>query len=69
MTLQSHSSDADPGNSMTVGKDSLIDQPPMSIWHWGTQAVTRSGCMWLEVVYAQGTIANGGPIEEPTVIR
>jgi hypothetical protein len=69
MNLLTHESDVSPGTPITVSKDFLIEQPPLSIWDWGKQPVSTNGCMWLEVVYAKGTIANGGPIEDASVIR
>ena len=59
----------DAGRNMTITKDSFIDQPPRSIWGWDTDPVTNSGCMWLEVTYAEGTRIGNGPIEEMKILR
>jgi hypothetical protein len=50
---------------VTVGKDYLVDQPPMSYWGWGAGSLTTKGAMWLEVTYADETTQRGvGPIED-----
>ena len=59
----------DAGRNMTITKDSFIDQPAKSIWGWDTGPVTNSGCMWLEVTYAEGTRIGNGPIEEMKILR
>lgn len=50
---------------VTLGKDYLVDQPPMSYWGWGEGPLTMKGAMWLEVTYADDTTQRGvGPIED-----
>jgi len=68
LTVWTYDNPNSSGVRVEAKKDFFIDQPPMSIWGWGTGPVSKSGCMWLEVTYAAGTIIGGGSIEEPTVL-
>ena len=60
----------DDGNRVTVFKDYLVDQPPMSLWGWDEGALSTKGSMWLEVTYADETTQRGvGPIENLKTIH
>ena len=60
----------DDGKSVTVFKDYLVDQPPMSIWGWDEGPLSTKGSMWLEVTYADETTQRGvGPIDDLKTIH
>lgn len=68
MQVWSFESPKDPGKAVTVSEDFFIYQPPRSVWGYGPGEVSQLGAVWLEVTYAKGLSAGGGPIEEPVEV-
>lgn len=69
MQVWSFEGPEDPGEAVTVGEDFFIYQPPRSFWGYGPGEVSQLGAVWLEVTYAKGLSAGGGPIEEPVEVE
>jgi hypothetical protein len=56
------------GELVTAGADWFVHQPPRAVLSHGTGAATEGGAIWLEVTYAEGITAGGGPIEAPKTL-
>ena len=61
--------DDDAIKKIEATKDFFINQPPMSIWNWGDNELTKSGVTWLEVQYGKGTTIGNSPIFPSSIIK
>ena len=69
MKLWNFDNPEDPGEATTVSMEFFIHRPARSLLGYGPGAVSENGAVWLEVTYAKGLAAGGGPIEEAVTIN
>ncbi len=71
LKIQAYRDPNSPAETYTVGQNSMVDRPPMSVFGLVDENATEGGAVWLEVTYAKGTQWTDKltPIEKPNYVN